>query len=341
MNYKEPIYRQQYSDFQRKGRIKRCFYCDRETNVIASHSISEKKCLKLLCEPVCLKKGVYGFRHVELSNTNWDKPFFFANFEVVGIQKASTFKGFCKNHDQVLFKTIDENSFEKDSLEQCFLYCYRAFAKAVHTKNEELKSCSSHSTYREHNYEYIARRQEEIEIGITFDLGNYKTKMNKWLSDCNYTHLEHFYCKTNSFHPIATASFCQPTFTINNYRINDYKDDSKPLNHIFINIIPELECTHVLFSCFKDQPQSLRFITELKDIYEVDKECFGKFITSLLVIHTENTFIAPSLIDGLPTCERFNLLMKLRDAVTIDKQYYLLDNPIDFSESVNLFTNKF
>lgn len=341
MNYIESDYKKALSDFQRKGRINKCFYCGKETNIIKSHSISEKKCLDLLVESVGKRKGVYGFKHLLLSYTNWYNPYNFADFEIVGLKEASTFKGFCRMHDQDLFKEIDEQRFEEGSLKQYFLYCYRAFAKAVHSKSEELKSCNSHSLYREQYYEYITKRSHDIEIGLNLDLFDYKKKMNKWLKEADYSHLEHFHCKTQTFHPLATASFCQPSFTINNNRINDYTDDTKPLNHIFINIIPEKERTNVLFSCFRDQPLSMRFLTELKDVYEMDKYHFGRFLTALLIIHTENTFLAPSLIEALSMSERLNLLSNLRNAVTQGIVEQLLDTPIDINEYINLFNNKF
>ena len=339
MKYIETDYNRLYSDFQRKGRINRCFYCGTEENITASHSISEKRCLNLLAEYVEGRRGVYGFKHLKLSRTNWYNPYHFASFEVVGTKEASTFKGFCKNHDQKLFKTLDDSDFDEISMECKFLHCYRAFAKGVHTKTEELKSCSTNSTYKERNQAYIAERKEHIEIGIHFDLCDYEYLMTEWMKNKDYTQLEHFCLRTSKFHPIASASFCQPTFTINNNRINDYKQTEIPLNHLFINIVPEKECTYILISCFKNQPNSIKFISELKEVYEVDKERFGTFLTTLLVFHTENTFMAPSLIESLPDCRKRNLLLNLRHIITSGIQEELLRIPIN--GSLNLFEGTF
>ena len=195
MKYKETDYNRLYSDFQRKGRINRCFYCGAENKITSSHSISEKRCLNLLAEYVEGRKGVYGFKHLKLSRTNWHNPNHFGNFEVIGIKEASTFKGFCKVHDQKLFKLLDESNFDETSIECKFLHCYRAFAKAVHTKREEFKSCSSDSIYKERNQKYIAERKEAIGIGLHFDLCDYDYLMTEWLKNQDYTQLEHFCLK--------------------------------------------------------------------------------------------------------------------------------------------------
>lgn len=339
MKFIEANHNRIYSEFQHKGRINKCFYCGTKEDIIASHSVSEKRCLNLLTESVEGKKGVYGFKHLRLSYANWYDPHRFASFELVGTKKASTFKGFCKTHDRELFKLLDDSDFDESSMKCKFLHCYRAFAKAVHTKNEELKSCKEESTYKEYNKTYITARKEDAEIGLYLDLLGYDELMNEWLRNEDYTQLEHVCFRTNKFHPIASASLCQPTFSINNKRFNDYKKTDIPLNHLFINIIPEAECTYVLISCFKNQSSSMVFLQELEEVYKNDKERFGTFLTTLLVFFTENTFMAPSLINTLPDWRKRLLLLNLRHILTSGIQEDFLRNPIE--GTLNLFENKF
>lgn len=339
MKFIEANHNRIYSEFQHKGRINKCFYCGTEEDIIASHSVSEKRCLNLLTESVEGKKGVYGFKHFRLSYANWYDPHCFASFELVGTKKASTFKGFCKTHDRELFKLLDDSDFDESSMKCKFLHCYRAFAKAVHTKNEELKSCKEESTYKEYNKTYITARKEDAEIGLYLDLLGYDELMNEWLRNEDYTQLEHVCFRTNKFHPIASASLCQPTFSINNKRFNNYKKTDIPLNHLFINIIPEAECTYVLTSCFKNQPSSMAFLQELEEVYKNDKERLGTFLTTLLVFFTENTFMAPSLINTLPEWRKRLLLLNLRHILTSGIQEDFLRNPIE--GTLNLFENKF
>lgn len=339
MNFIEANHKQIYSDFQHKGRINKCFYCGTEEKIATSHSVSEKRCLNLIAESVEGRRGVYGFKHLRLSYTDWYDSYCFASFEVVGTKVASTFKGFCRTHDQELFKLLDDYNFDESSMKCKFLHCYRAFAKAVHTKNEELKSCNEDSIYKEQYKAYIAERKEDIEIGLDFDLRRYDELMNEWLKNEDYTQLEHVCFRTNRFHPIASASLCQPTFTINNKRCNDYRRTDVPLNHLFINIVPEKESTYILISCFKNQPSSIEFLQELEEVYENDKERLGRFLTTLLVFHTENTFMAPSLINSLPDWRKRQLLLNLRHIITSGIQEDFLRNPIE--GTLNLFENKF
>lgn len=53
--------------------------------------------------------------------------------ELIGINRASTFTGFCSIHDSKIFSKIESQPFE-GSQEQCFLLAYRALAREIYTK---------------------------------------------------------------------------------------------------------------------------------------------------------------------------------------------------------------
>ena len=312
MKFVETNENRMYSDFQRKGRIRKCFFCDTDKNIISSHSISEKKCLSLLAENVKGQKGVYSFKDIKWSWYRYFDAYGFGDFETVGIKQASTFRGFCSCHDQNLFKLIDDNAFDPLSKEQCFLYCYRAFAHTVHSKKEERKRCYAESEYKQFNYADVEEEGANSELCLNTDIVDYPNQMNNWLKSRDYENLYHFHFETSTKLPIATSSFCSPPFTIFKNRINDYRILSTPLNHVFINIIPEESKTHILISAFNDQPKAIQFIEELKVAYETDKNKMGCFLTAILIFHVENTFVSPSLIDSLPNTERRNLLLNLK-----------------------------
>ena len=59
--------------------------------------------------------------------------------ELVGINKASTFTGFCSEHDNKIFSKVERQSF-LGSLEQCFLLAYRALAREIFTKKALVSS---------------------------------------------------------------------------------------------------------------------------------------------------------------------------------------------------------
>jgi len=55
-------------------------------------------------------------------------------FERVGRNKATTFEGFCAEHDREIFQRIDHGSLEVMDSEQQFLLAYRAVSRELHTQ---------------------------------------------------------------------------------------------------------------------------------------------------------------------------------------------------------------
>jgi len=53
--------------------------------------------------------------------------------ELIGINRASAFTGFCSIHDNKIFSKIETQPFQ-GSQEQCFLLAYRALAREIYTK---------------------------------------------------------------------------------------------------------------------------------------------------------------------------------------------------------------
>ena len=97
--------------------------CD---NIIAAHSIQKSGQLKHIAEN----------NHVMRVNSslgalikNEGKP----SISKVGWNKASTFNGFCKKHDNDLFKPIDEHSLLPNSY-QIMLYAYRCLCREYFVK---------------------------------------------------------------------------------------------------------------------------------------------------------------------------------------------------------------
>lgn len=58
--------------------------------------------------------------------------------EELGINRASTFTGFCSNHDNAIFAPLEKAAFT-GTREQCFLLAYRALARELHLKQSILE----------------------------------------------------------------------------------------------------------------------------------------------------------------------------------------------------------
>jgi hypothetical protein len=81
-----------------------------------------------LLEVISVDRHVYG---LELSGLPNDRGFY--PLKRIGINKASTFTGFCQRHDTELFLALEAMPFTA-SKEQLFLLAYRALSKELYAK---------------------------------------------------------------------------------------------------------------------------------------------------------------------------------------------------------------
>jgi hypothetical protein len=95
---------------------------------IRAHSVQNSRALELLAREHHVKgitKRVDGLRPV-------------LAFGDVGRNHATTFEGFCAQHDREMFQPIDQRPISGSDGEQLFLLAYRAVARELHTAMEAM-----------------------------------------------------------------------------------------------------------------------------------------------------------------------------------------------------------
>jgi hypothetical protein len=111
---------------------------------IRSHSLQNSRVLDLL-----VREG-----HVKGLTKRVDKvagPVIF--FDDIGRNQATTFTGFCSEHDSNIFKPLETNSFRPNDDEHLFLVAYRAVVKELHTLMEA-------------TYKIQTGYQERVRLGV-------------------------------------------------------------------------------------------------------------------------------------------------------------------------------
>jgi hypothetical protein len=93
-------------------------------SAIRAHSVQNSRVLDLL-----VRDGHVKAPKVRFSMASG--PVF--TFDDIGRNQATTFAGFCSEHDASIFKPIDNNAFRSDS-EYLFLMAYRAVARELHAQ---------------------------------------------------------------------------------------------------------------------------------------------------------------------------------------------------------------
>lgn len=119
-----------------KWRLNRCLAPGMSctATAIRAHSLQNSQVLDLL-----VRDG-----HVKAIGKRIDKetgPVIL--FDNVGRNQATTFAGFCSEHDSEIFKPIDTKTFSSTDSEHQFLVAYRAVARELHTLMEAASKAQS------------------------------------------------------------------------------------------------------------------------------------------------------------------------------------------------------
>ncbi|MCH9814143.1 MAG: hypothetical protein K0U47_09415, partial [Epsilonproteobacteria bacterium] len=123
---------QKFNDISKEGRCLHYHTGDRCNEIINAHSIQNNGVLSKIANE---KNEIYALSR---NMGDFKKNDGNIGFRRYPISKFSIFRGFCKNHDDELFKPIDTLPFKSGNQQQVFLYAYRSLAKELFDKENAL-----------------------------------------------------------------------------------------------------------------------------------------------------------------------------------------------------------
>lgn len=218
----------------------------------------------------------------------------------VGRNLATTFEGFCAEHDAALFAPIDTRPFALGDREQNFLYAYRAIARELHTLMEA--ATRTQSMYQK-RIEAAIDKGNEPELAGMMALEQmmtahatfvYKSWLDEALLNRNFNLLTHEIVRLAPQPPAIAASVF---FDLDTRR---YQDEPPK---IALNIFPiSRDETLVIFSFTEPDAEPVR--EYINDILATAGEYQRYLISRLLVLHAENFVVAPALFDTWSDAKR-------------------------------------
>lgn len=183
----DKVFRHNTSEYLKKSlKRKECYFSKCNKKPIKSHTFQKNEILKKLSDE---KGNVYGLVEPELV-----KKEVYSFFKKVSINTATTFEGFCAEHDTEIFKSFEILN-ECDILEYIFLNAYRGFAYAhnlempiyndeynvIDTKyyKKQIKDNPKISIKNKKIYENSHIGSKRV-LRSTYDIDNYKKLKNKY-----------------------------------------------------------------------------------------------------------------------------------------------------------------
>ncbi|HBF36311.1 MAG TPA: hypothetical protein DDW50_03220 [Firmicutes bacterium] len=322
------------SELSRGTDYKECFFTGCQDAPIRSHSLQNNRILNRIS-----RDGVVLRFEPKIINGEFN-----TELEEVGRGKASTFYGFCGNHDTQLFSPIEREDYVIGNKEQEFLFAYRALAKEFCTKKTasnlfsktlgltdseftQLKAKLELSEYfrNDSTKEYISAALQGTKESID-KLNGFKEAMNINLNNKRFDRISTRVIELQEEYCIAVSSIFYVEYDVLGNRINDlaYFVDMKP---IFLTIFQQNGKTYILLSWFSKNNNGFQFVDQ--QIISQSKIKQKTIISNMIAQYVENVFISPMKWDALREFDKKRFTNLFKQTLFCVKSSLLYDPNLD------------
>lgn len=217
---------------------------------------------------------------------------------------ASTFSGFCGDHDKI-FHPIDNKDYTPGDTEQEYLFAFRAAAKEFTTRNALVHATDTRMANNQDQefplddlgLEMVDIFKRGFDMGLEDQKATRGTFVDTFLKT-KYNVIETATLEIDEELPIAVSSTFNLEMTYEGDLINDlspagYGTRMKPC---FLTIFPQGGKTYGLISYLRRDRGSYGFLKDLNDLDDGEKKVI---LSNLLTAHTENFTAEPTYWESL------------------------------------------
>lgn len=257
--------------------------------------------------------------------------------KLIGINRASTFRGFCSKHDSSTFAPIETADLAPTD-EQAFLLAYRALCKELYEKERQLESMaivrqsdkgrSIDDQYRVQEFAFLM--ETGIEAGLK-DLRRHKAMFDADLLAADFSNMRFAALELAETPEIMCSSAVQPEFTFDGARIQDLGDLATPLQFISLTLAATPSGGVAVFSWRSDSDEASSKLVD--SLFRLTNADLANAIARFVLSNIENAFFQPSWWENLPTDARKAASARIRQNVGPEDQvapHYLADDGVQY-----------
>jgi hypothetical protein len=240
-------------------------------------------------------------------------------FKEEGKAKASTFKGMCKYHDNLLFNPIENGKrYTPGNIEQEFLFAYRALVAGHYTKKWHLNAFEKlYELVEKKDYEGIAKYFPEFnnfsekycfKLELSYKIlqeVNYRLEILREMFNENLDNKEYNFLETELIVYDSEYYFAVSTYLVLRRDIegNDLSYNSD--GPIFITIFPQGGNTYILLSYLKSDYKYYSFIYD--QILMQNQEQQKIILSNIIANHAQNFYLSPTKWNLLDRNEKIKI----------------------------------
>ncbi len=272
------------------------FHDDCSRKIIRAHTVPKSASLKAIAKDGHIYGCVASMASLQ-KNDGTLTP------ELIGINKASTFTGFCSVHDNKIFSPLENEPFQKTQ-QQCFLLAYRAFAREVYTKKASAKLAELRTNLDQ-------GRPAEDQVRLQMEMSTMNSGTELALKD-NAFHKQQFdvLLEANRYDdccalvfsfdeppPVMASGASNPDYDFNGKQLQDLDDYSIHPDLITMSSFYDGRRGYIVFSwlkyCSKTNEQLL------SSLIQKPRKLLTMYFLQYMFASMENCFISPPWWESL------------------------------------------
>lgn len=288
--------------------------------IIKAHTVSKSSSLQAIARGGHVYGLIPSFENLS-KNKGVLKP------ELIGVKRASTFTGFCGEHDKTLFSAFEDKPFI-GTAEQSFLIGYRSLSREYFTKMSQHDLQSIYKDIDKGKTELAQRSIQEfsflhsigVELGAR-DIQVHKESYDDVLVSSNFGEVRFHIIEFSELLPIACSGAFLPEKDFDGKSLQDLSELEKVLDILCFSIFSSENRSYAVFTWLEGSDASCnKFIASLKN---VSNERLFPVLVQFACATFENIFFSPDWWENLETGVQKEIIRWLASGA----------NPFIFSES--------
>ena len=235
--------------------------------------------------------------------------------ELRGINRASTFTGFCSKHDDAIFAEIEKQPFTATP-EQCFLLGYRALAREIFNKKAAASLTDFLRTMdRGKPLETqldIQTRNSFNETGIAaalHDNAHYKSIYDEILQTQDLSAVRYYVIEVAGAPDVMCSGAFFPEQDFNGLKLQDIGDTKATLDLLSFTSFFGGNAGAIVFAWTADSDRTCERLIE--SLHAIDDSHVTAALLRLFFEHCENVHMRPDWWDGLKDRSRQALVRRM------------------------------
>lgn len=237
-----------------------------------------------------------------------------AKVSLIGINRASTFTGFCGFHDAKTFEPIDNHPFVGTD-QQVFLLAYRALCRELFMKKasadliKEARNVDKGKSPSEQfaTQDFLGNWERHMVTGLR-DGRYYKSIYDETLLKSDYTRISSYIVRLGSPPSFLCSSFITPEYDFLGRVLQDFEIGNRVLDHLAFSVVATSSGGAAVFSWLGSSRSADMILESLNQITDAR---LPDSIARFAFEYSENLFAAPSWWEGLSDLAKASLLHRM------------------------------